>query len=457
MTERRKKRSWKVAPVTSRTLGQRQTNELLREMFGQECTAADLEKFQGKHGFYPFYIRKDKNYRIVKGRYRVPGPQEPLSPFGPKGEGATVLHKTSPDAESVSVRAVAERDAAERDEDDASAAMTTVDSGTAATQGFRDNANLTAGDIQRRLEQLQAETSNLAVVPQKNKAFVPFGDYELVSQIVKSRKFFTTFVTGESGIGKTLFWKQACAEHGREFIRVNITAETDEDDLLGGFRLRGGETVFELGPAVIAMIRGAVLLLDEIDLASPKIMCLQPILEGEPITLKKLGVTIAPAPGFNVVATANTKGRGDDAGKFIGTGLLNEAFLERFAVTVEQQYPPAVAEEEILRKTFVQAGGTLHATAKTFINTLAKWAANVREAYQANACDDTLSTRRLCHIVRAFHLFGENDPQSTGRAVNYCLKRYDANTREQLKDLWNKHTPQNTPSNVGGASAPSGF
>lgn len=457
----RKKKSWTKAPVTVKDFGQRQVNATLRELFGETCTTQDLDAFKRKYGFEPFYIRKDPQYRIGHAKYRVPGPTDPLSTYGPSGAGAKVMHKSSPDAGSVllgkdeNVNA----NAVEATEDTKVRDIRRGKTTNAPAQSFRHNTNLTAGDIQNRIDQLQNEASQLAVVPDKLKAFVPFGDYETVESIVKSLDFFPVFTTGLSGIGKTLFWKQACAEHNREFVRVNITTETDEDDLIGGFRLRNGETYFDLGPVVVAMVRGAVLLLDEIDLASPKIMCLQPILEGEPVTIKKLGVTIKPAPGFNVVATANTKGRGDEAGKFIGTGLLNEAFLERFPITIEQDFPPENIEERILQKTFTSVGGTLTATARAFCKVLAKWSKNVRDAYKNDAADDVISTRRLCHIVRAYKLFGETDMKNQAKAISYCLKRFDSATKTQFEDLYNKHVNDDgTPSNVGAApSAPSNF
>ena len=190
--------------------------------------------------------------------------------------------------------------------------------------------------------------------------------------MIASRVFCPVFITGHSGNGKTFQIEQACAIEAREYIRVNITGETDEDDLIGGFRLKDGETVFELGPVVVAMLRGAVLLLDEVDLAGPKVMCLQPVLEGNPLTIKKLGITIAPNPGFTVFATANTKGRGSEDGKYIGTNMLNEAFLERFNFTIEQTYPSVAVEKKILAKTFETFGGEVTSDVSLFFETLAK-------------------------------------------------------------------------------------
>jgi MoxR-like ATPase len=247
---------------------------------------------------------------------------------------------------------------------------------------------------------------------------------------------------------------------GREFIQVDITTETDEDDLIGGFRLRNGSTYFELGPVVIAMIRGAVLLVNELDLASPKIMCLQSIIDGKPLTIKKLGLTIKAAPGFTVFATANTKGRGDQSGKYIGTGLLNEAFLERFPIWVEQDYPDTAIETKILQKTFEQEGGQMTPSTREFFKTLAKWSATIREAAKKDASEDVISTRRLCHIVKAYKLFGaDKDKNNQGKALSYVLNRFDNATKSTFIDLYNKHVDDaGAPSNIGSVpSKPGNF
>jgi hypothetical protein len=297
-----------------------------------------------------------------------------------------------------------------------------------------------------RLANIAQEASALSTVPDKNPCFVPFGDYDMVRTVIQSRQFFPIFITGLSGYGKTMSVEQACAAEKREYIRANITLETDEDDLLGGFRLKNGSTVFELGPVIVAMLRGAVLLLDEVDLASPKIMCLQPILEGKPITLKKLGITVSPAPGFTVFATANTKGRGSEDGKFIGTGLLNEAFLERFPVTVEQEYPGIVVEKKILAKSFEAMGFKMTEHATTFFDTLSRWAEAIRVTYAEGGIEDLISTRRLVHIVRAYAIFGGDDT----KALAFCVNRFDAKVKDAFCDLYNKLAPDTTaPSNVG--------
>lgn len=296
----------------------------------------------------------------------------------------------------------------------------------------------TKADILANIQALVNEASALARVPEKSSAFVPFGDYDVVKQIITSRVFHPIFITGLSGNGKTFQVEQACAALNREYIRVNVTAETDEDDLIGGFRLKNGETVFELGPVVVAMLRGAVLLIDEIDLASPKILCLQSILEGNSLVIKKLGITIRPAAGFTVFATANTKGRGSDDGKFVGTNLLNEAFLERFPITIEQAYPSVATEKKILAKTFAQYGGVETAESIQFFDSLAKWADGIRATYlEAEAIDDLISTRRLVHIVKTYRIFGDQQ-----RAVALCLNRFDKATQATFLDLFSKVNPE---------------
>jgi MoxR-like ATPase len=241
--------------------------------------------------------------------------------------------------------------------------------------------------------------------------------------------FYPVFITGLSGNGKTMGVTQACAENKRELIRVNITIETDEDDLLGGYRLKDGQTVWQNGPVIEAMERGAVLLLDEIDLASNKIMCLQPILEGSGVFVKKINRFVKPADGFNVVATANTKGQGSDDGKFIGTNVLNEAFLERFPITFEQQYPTAKIEEKILVKTLEKAGKK----DAEFCNKLVTWADVIRKTYFDGGVDEIISTRRLVHIIQAFAIFNQKL-----KAIEVCTNRFDDDTKNSFMELYQK-------------------
>jgi len=274
-----------------------------------------------------------------------------------------------------------------------------------------------------------ANTVKENLVPSKEETFVPFGNFRDIKNIIKSGIFYPTFITGLSGNGKTLNIIQSCAELKRELIRVNITIETDEDDLLGGFRLQDGQTVWHDGPVVDAMKRGAVLLLDEIDLASNKIMCLQPVLEGNGIFLKKIGKFIEPKDGFNIIATANTKGKGSDDGRFIGTNILNEAFLERFPVTFEQEYPSSKIEQKILDN--VMSHYSLKDT--QFTANLVKWADVIRRTFYDGGIDEIIATRRLVHIINAFAIF-----KNKLKAVEVCVNRFDNDTKNSFLDLYTK-------------------
>ena len=267
------------------------------------------------------------------------------------------------------------------------------------------------------------------VVPNKDKDFVSFGNYGDVKNVITSKKFYPIFITGLSGNGKTLAVTQACAVAKREMIRVNITIETDEDDLLGGYRLKDGQTVWQNGPVIEAMERGAVLLLDEIDLASNKIMCLQPILEGSGIYVKKINKFVKPKHGFNVVATANTKGQGSDDGKFIGTNVLNEAFLERFPITFEQQYPAAKTEQKIVATKLKSAGKS----DDKFATNLVTWADVIRKTFKDGGVDEIISTRRLVHIAEAYAIF-----KNKMKAIEVCTNRFDDSTKTSFVDLYTK-------------------
>ena len=267
------------------------------------------------------------------------------------------------------------------------------------------------------------------VVPNKDKNFVSFGNFPDVKSIIKSKMFYPVFITGLSGNGKTMGVTQACAENKRELIRVNITIETDEDDLLGGYRLKDGQTVWQNGPVIEAMERGAVLLLDEIDLASNKIMCLQPILEGSGVFLKKTGTFVEPKEGFNVIATANTKGKGSDDGRFIGTNIMNEAFLERFPVTFEQEYPNAKTETKILDNVMDHYGKK----DTDFTSNLVKWAEVIRKTFFDGGVDEIIATRRLVHIINAFAIFNNKL-----KAVEVCINRFDDDTKKSFLDLYTK-------------------
>lgn len=267
------------------------------------------------------------------------------------------------------------------------------------------------------------------LIPNKSVGYVPFGHFSDVRKIVESARFYPMYITGLSGNGKTMMVEQVCAVAKRECIRVNITIETDEDDLLGGFRLVDGRTVWQNGPVINAMERGAILLLDEVDLGSNKLMCLQPVLEGKSIFLKKINKLITPAAGFNVIATANTKGKGSDDGRFIGTNVMNEAFLERFSITLEQEYPQSKIETKILNN--VLASAQIEDT--KFVDRLVAWAEVIRKSFVEGAVSEIISTRRLVHICEAYIIF-----KSYEKAIELCLNRFDVDTKRSFMDLYDK-------------------
>ena len=267
-------------------------------------------------------------------------------------------------------------------------------------------------------------------IPEKDPLYVPFGNFSDVYTIIKSGKYYPAFITGLSGNGKTFMVEQACAKAKREFFRVNITVETDEDDLLGHYTLINGNTVWQDGPVVKAMERGAILLLDEIDLASSKIMCLQPVLEGTGVFLKKINRFVSPSIGFNVLATANTKGKGSEDGRFIGTNILNEAFLERFPITIEQMYPSMSVERKILDKVFASLDITEYGD---FAEKLVTWADIIRKTFYEGGIDEIIATRRLVHIVNAYGIFGDRK-----KAIEMCINRFDEDTKTSFLDLYSK-------------------
>ena len=289
--------------------------------------------------------------------------------------------------------------------------------------------NLTIQEAREQLEQVVKAPAALPAVeqnliPEKDDTFVKFGNFGDIRKIIQSRLFYPTFITGLSGNGKTFSVEQACAQLGRELIRVNITIETDEDDLIGGFRLVDGATVWHNGPVVEALERGAILLLDEIDLASNKILCLQSILEGKGVFLKKIGKFVKPVDGFQIFATANTKGKGSDDGRFIGTNVLNEAFLERFPVTLEQEYPTPATEQKILSGLCDDS---------EFCKRLSDWADIIRKTFYDGGIDEIISTRRLVHIVKAYNIFDDKS-----KAVQVCLNRFDDETKQAFLELYDK-------------------
>ena len=267
------------------------------------------------------------------------------------------------------------------------------------------------------------------LIPEQDDTFVKFGPFTDVKKIIQSKLSYPAFITGLSGNGKTFSVEQACSQTKRELIRVNITIETDEDDLIGGFRLVDGSTVWHNGPVIEALERGAVLLLDEIDLASNKILCLQSILEGKGVFLKKIGRFVRPAKGFNVIATANTKGKGSDDGRFIGTNVLNEAFLERFPVTFEQEYPGPASEQKIL----MNVADTVGVNDPKFCQRLCDWSDIIRRTFYDGGVEDLISTRRLVHIIRAYSIFGKKE-----KAIQVCINRFDDETKQSFLELYDK-------------------
>ena len=290
---------------------------------------------------------------------------------------------------------------------------------------------------QTKVDEIERSFSSVAILPEvhqnlipdKDDTFVKFGNFNDVKKIIQSRLFYPTFITGLSGNGKTFSVEQACAQLGRELIRVNVTIETDEDDLIGGFRLVNGETAWHNGPVIEALERGAILLLDEIDLASNKILCLQSVLEGKGVFLKKIGRFVNPTPGFNVIATANTKGKGSDDGRFIGTNVLNEAFLERFPVTFEQSYPAVSVEQKILEGIALDLG----VEDRDFCKRLVDWGDIIRKTFYDGGIDEIISTRRLVHIIRAYSIFNDK-----AKAIQVCVNRFDDETKQAFLELYDK-------------------
>jgi Mg-chelatase subunit ChlI len=278
-----------------------------------------------------------------------------------------------------------------------------------------------------RQKKMLTEVGNL--VPDKDETYVPFGFFRDLESIIKSKQFYPLFITGLTGNGKTTMVEQVCAKLKREVIRVNVSIETDEDDLVGGSTLIDGNVTFREGPVITAMRRGAILLIDEIDRGSNKLMCIQGILEGKPYFIKKTGEVVSGAPGFNVVATANTKGRGTDDGKYIAAQILDEAFLERFPVTVEQEYPTSVIEKKII----INNMEALECADEDFADKLVNWAEIIRKTFTEGAIDEIVSTRRLVHIVKAYSVFKDRQ-----KAINLCINRFDSDTKAAFLDLYQK-------------------
>ena len=291
--------------------------------------------------------------------------------------------------------------------------------------------DLTVAEAKQQLEKTVSlvATEVKSLIPEKDNHFVPFGNFNDLKKVLTSKVFYPIFITGLSGNAKTFGVEQACAQAKRDLIRVNITVETDEDDLIGGFRLVDGNTVWHNGPVIEALERGSVLLLDEIDLASNKILCLQSILEGNGVFLKKVGRYVRPADGFTVVATANTKGKGSEDGRFIGTNVLNEAFLERFPITLEQEYPSAKTEIRMLNNYCKE----LDCCDDKYIANLTTWAEIIRKTFNDGGTDEVISTRRLVHIIRAYAIFSDRV-----KAIKVCLNRFDDETKQSFLELYDK-------------------
>jgi MoxR-like ATPase len=282
---------------------------------------------------------------------------------------------------------------------------------------------------EKTMSSITSITNDEVFVPPKDSSFVTWGHCTDVSKIIQSRNFYPVFVTGLSGNGKTMMVEQTCAKLNREYVRVQITPETDEDDLIGGFRLVNGETVFCKGPVIKAMEKGAILLIDEIDRGSNKLMCLQGVLEGKPVLVKKTGEVITPLDGFNVIATANTKGKGSDDGRFISATIIDEAFLERFTITLEQPYPTSAVERKIVVKHMEK----FECVDDEFADALVVWSEAIRKTFEDGGVDEVISTRRLCHIVQSFSIFKDKT-----KAIELCVSRFDSDTKEAFLDLYSK-------------------
>ena len=290
-------------------------------------------------------------------------------------------------------------------------------------------SNSVVATIPTNAAKMQSIVNDEKTYAKEDSTFIAWGAFHDIVKIIKSNMFYPTYISGLSGNGKTFMVEQACAKVGKEFIRVQINPETDEDDLLGGFRLINGETVFSKGPVLKAMENGAILLLDEIDRATNKIMCLQGILEGKPVLVKKTGETILPAPGFNVIATANTKGKGSDDGRFTAASIIDDAFLERFTISVDQKFPSVGIEKKIVLKHMEK----FNCVDDDFADKLVLWADIIRKTFYDDGVDEVISTRRLCHIVQTFSIFEKRD-----KAIDLCISRFDDDTKDAFLDLYSK-------------------
>jgi cobaltochelatase CobS len=354
--------------------------EAAKKLFGESAILSrdGIQHVVNETGLsYPTWLVTNKEYRVARGQYKLPS-----SPT--QGKSEAVVESAAPPSPATSI-------------------------------------NMVAQVLEYRQPKLVDESDS--AVPEVYPDYVPFGFYKDLLNIVKAKKFYPVFITGLSGNGKTLMVEQVCANLKRECIRVNISIETDESDLLGGPTLINGSIVNRDGPVLLAMKRGAILLIDEVDRGSNKLMCLQGIMEGKPYYNKKSGEVVKPAPGFNIIATANTKGRGSDEGKYLSQ-ILDDAFLERFPITVEQEYPAVATEKKILAPLIDD---------KDFVDCLVKWADVVRQSYDQGATDEIISTRRLTHIAGAYRIF--NDRM---KAITMCVNRFDTETKNAFLDLYTK-------------------
>ena len=288
-------------------------------------------------------------------------------------------------------------------------------------------------DVPQNAAQMQSIVNSEKNYAEIDPTYIAWGAHKDMIKILKSEMFYPTYISGLSGNGKTLMVEQACAKLKKEFIRVQINPETDEDDLIGGFRLINGETVFSKGPVLKAMENGAILLLDEIDRATNKIMCLQGILEGKPVLVKKTGDIVKPAPGFNVIATANTKGKGSEDGRFTAATIIDDAFLERFTISIDQQFPSATIEKKIVINHFKKFGVKISKDITDFTENLVNWADIIRKTFYDDGVDEVISTRRLCHIVQTYTIF-----EDKMKAIDLCIARFDDDTKEAFLDLYTK-------------------
>jgi MoxR-like ATPase len=276
---------------------------------------------------------------------------------------------------------------------------------------------------------VQSVTDDEVYIPEKVAEYIKWGEFNTIKKVVESKMFYPIYISGPSGNGKTMMVEQVCANAKREYVRAQISPETDEDDLIGGFRLINGETVFQKGPVIKAMEKGAILLIDEIDRATNKIMCLQGVLEGNPVLLKKTGEVIKPAPGFNVIATANTKGRGSDDGRYTAASIIDDAFLERFVAAIDQPFPNPQVEEKIVKAHMLK----YDSLDEDFLQKLIAWSNVIRKTFEADGVDEVISTRRLCHITKTYKIF--NDRM---KSIALCISRFDEETKDAFLDLYSK-------------------